>query len=210
MSIATELATSGVNAIENAIVTLVTTGEGNFRDFANSILQDLARILTRAIITANILRALGIGAGGGLTGGGLLSFLAPQAHDGGVAGHLPDRHTGPLRSRETVAVLEKGEEVITRGDPRHRWNFGTQTDASMRSWVNSLPRFHDGGVVGGGRGGSGAGESNFKLEIINQTAQPIEAQAGDQRIDLDGMVQSVIIRDARRNGPITRTLNLNR
>jgi hypothetical protein len=40
---------------------------------------------------------------------------APRLHDGGVLG---------LRSNEVPAILERGEEVLTRDDPRHRMNAG--------------------------------------------------------------------------------------
>jgi hypothetical protein len=40
---------------------------------------------------------------------------APRLHDGGMIG---------LRSNEVPAILQRGEEVLSRGDPRHRANQG--------------------------------------------------------------------------------------
>ena len=161
-ALATQLATSGVNALENSLVTLATTGKASFRDFANSLLQDLSRILIRATITANILRALGVSSSGGVDGGllGRLQTLfggVPQAHGGGVVGQLRQRHQGALRPNERIAVLEKGEEVLTRHDPRHANNF--------EQYLRRLPRYHEGGVVGEGARTGGSGRQPVMLEV---------------------------------------------
>ena len=47
---------------------------------------------------------------------------APRLHDGGVLG---------LRSNEVPAILQRGEEVLTRGDPRHRANQGGEVKVIM-------------------------------------------------------------------------------
>ena len=108
---------------------------------------------------SNLLRALGVNTQtGGLTGDGLLGGFVPQAHGGGVPGYSRLRgHRGGLRQDELIVVLKRGEEVLTRGDPRHRFNFGYSSYAMLRSHVARLPRFHEGGVAGGDgrRGGMG-------------------------------------------------------
>lgn len=63
---------------------------------------------------------------GGIAGAGApsravpaLAFAgAPRYHDGAIAG---------LKSNEVPAILERGEEVLTKNDPRHRNNSGTGT-----------------------------------------------------------------------------------
>lgn len=45
----------------------------------------------------------------------LLFGMAPRYHAGGIAGLGPD---------EVPAILQRGEEVLTRRDPRHRSNGG--------------------------------------------------------------------------------------
>ena len=123
-----------------------------------------------------------------------------RLHEGGVAGATARRHQGPLRSNESLAVLERGEEVLTRGDPRHRYNFG-----SLSELMSRLPRYHDGGIVGGGRGGRGA-RMDFKLEIINQTQAPLEIASTTQRFDGQREVVSVILEDLNRSGPIAKAM----
>jgi hypothetical protein len=48
---------------------------------------------------------------------------APRYHSGGVAG---------LRPNEVPAILQRGEEVLTRQDPRHRYNGGATTESARR------------------------------------------------------------------------------
>ena len=76
--------------------------------------------------------------GGGLLGG-IQSFLAGIFHDGGIAGQasrhrsvpaalfappVPRFHNGGLAAGEVPAILKRGEEVLTRDDPRHIGNLG--------------------------------------------------------------------------------------
>ena len=212
LAVANDLAESGVRGIEDALVKLATEGGISFSEFANSIVADLLRIIYRATITVALLRALGIGAGGELTGQGLLGRIGGGGassgsigdlaflHEGGIAGSAPRRHQGPLRANESIAVLERGEEVLTRSDPRHRYNFG-----SLSELMSRLPRYHEGGIVGGGRGGRGA-RMDFKLELINQTQAPLEIASTTQRFDGQREVVSVILEDLNRSGPIAKAM----
>ena len=206
--VATQLAESGVNAIEDAIVDLATGGERGFKDFANAIIADMTRILTRATITANLLRALGIGPGGALTGKGLLgSFgLGKKGHSGGIVGQLTERHEGVLRPQETVAVLEKGEEILTRTDPRHRYNLGARSFTDLRAYISELPRFHEGGVIDRGRGVLRNGDTMIRIELNNQSTIPLETAQTTQRFDGERYIVNVVLKDIRQRGSIQRAL----
>jgi lambda family phage tail tape measure protein len=61
--------------IEDALVSLVTTGTANFREFAASILKDTARMIIQQMILKTIMQAIGaIGGGGsGFSGAGPVS-----------------------------------------------------------------------------------------------------------------------------------------
>ena len=64
-----------------------------------------------------------VGQGGTLTHVNPLVFAnAPRYHSGGVAGLAP---------AEVPAILQKGEEVLTRSDPRHRDNGGGNIQVTM-------------------------------------------------------------------------------
>lgn len=109
------------------------------------ILIDLGMMIIKAVVTQMVLAALGIPmpAGGAManTMGSFLSGAVPQFHDGGVVGgpsvmrNLEDVFTGKIRSNERITILEEGEEVLTRKDPRHRGNLG-------------IRKYHTGGIVG--------------------------------------------------------------
>ena len=65
-------------------------------------------------MSANVKHGGGlVGAGGALRSGlnPMLFGAAPRYHGGGIAGLAPD---------EVPAVLQRGEEVLTKRDPRHR------------------------------------------------------------------------------------------
>jgi hypothetical protein len=100
--------------------------------------------------------------GGGLgsaIGSGLSSFLGGLFHDGGIVGYsggtaaipfpaaafAPAYHTGGiagLQSDEMFAKLRIGEEVLTRSDPRHRWNnppaAGTEANPANVTVINNF------------------------------------------------------------------------
>lgn len=79
---------------------------------------------TTLLIANSASSVAGVAHVGGIAGGvagslrnlGPYAFVgAPKYHSGGVAG---------VGQNEVAAVLQKGEEVITRNDPRHRYNGG--------------------------------------------------------------------------------------
>ena len=110
------------------------------RDFVLNFVRGMAQIAANALATYLVLQLLdaiypglgkataaltaaGANHSGGMAGAGatkrqlpsLLFAGAPRYHSGGVAG---------LGADEVPAVLKKGEEVLTRNDPRHRYNGG--------------------------------------------------------------------------------------
>lgn len=95
------------------------------------VVMTAAIALQAAADTLLVANSIGTAAGVAHTGGivgqlgairrGLSPALfigAPRYHGGGVAGLGPD---------EVPTVLRRGEEVLTRNDPRHRYNAGTDS-----------------------------------------------------------------------------------
>jgi hypothetical protein len=126
---------SAFRGAEDALLTLVTKGKVDFRDLANSILEDITRIALRSAVLGPLanwlggaLGEMGSGLGGSLGG----SLTAAVAHSGGVIGvsALPQRqvpamafagaerfHAGGypgLRPDEVPAILQSGERVLSR------------------------------------------------------------------------------------------------
>ncbi|MEB3843543.1 phage tail tape measure protein, partial [Pseudomonas guariconensis] len=77
------LFSNALGGIEDAFVNLATEGKLSFKDLADSIIADLARIATRAYITVPLLSALGLG---GSTPGGGGSILGGSGGGGGGLG----------------------------------------------------------------------------------------------------------------------------
>ena len=63
------LTQTGIKGIEDALVSLATTGTANFQAFAVSILQETARMIIQQLILKTIMQAIGF-LGGGSSGGG--------------------------------------------------------------------------------------------------------------------------------------------
>lgn len=91
-------------------------GKLSFKDLARSILQDLQRILIRALIVKAITAALGVDAGGGGGGGGGLGSLI-AAGIGGATGNADTGFTrrangGPVQPNRSFLVGEDGPEIF--------------------------------------------------------------------------------------------------
>lgn len=132
------------------------------------ILIDIGLMIIKAAAAKAIMQAMGIDGAGMPTGGGLgasanpaagilksvLTFAfsaatgapAPVFHEGGQAGDMSGRKMNlvadrsGLKGNEVLAVLEKGEEVVTADNPRHANNFAEN--------FGRLQRYHTGGITG--------------------------------------------------------------
>lgn len=60
---AKELTQVGLQGISDGIVELVTNGTANFREFAASLLRDMARIILQQIVVKSLMQAIGFGGG---------------------------------------------------------------------------------------------------------------------------------------------------
>lgn len=110
--------TKAFKGIEDALTNFVTTGKLNFKDLANSIIQDLIRIAIRTAVMKPILGSLGITAfanGGIMTGAGEVPLRKYAA--GGIAnspqlamfgeGSQPEAYV-PLPDGRTIPVTMSG------------------------------------------------------------------------------------------------------
>lgn len=140
-----DLANGGVTAMERFAQSIVN-GENVLSSFAASFLQFAADFLlniARMIAQQAIFNALSAGSAGGAGGAGgfLSSLIGSLFHGGGIAmnggrgrgvpaaifANAARYHSGGiagLRPNEVPAILERGEEVLTRADARHARNGG--------------------------------------------------------------------------------------
>lgn len=142
--LAIAIASQAMDSLSNFFVDIATGAKSfgqAFRDMVRGFVAGMAQIASRALATFLVLQlfdrlypglgrilAATMGAGvhhtGGIAGAApatrrnlnpLLFGFAPRYHAGGIAGMAPD---------EVPAILQRGEEVLTAQDPRHRNNDG--------------------------------------------------------------------------------------
>lgn len=105
--------TRGFKGAEDAFVNFVMTGKGGFKELANSIIADLARIQARAAISGALNQVLGaIGGGAGNTGNaGFGDYKA--YYDGQRA------IGGPVSAGSMYQVNERGPELLNVGNKQY-------------------------------------------------------------------------------------------
>lgn len=133
------LVTDGVKSLGTTLMgglSGVTDGVGNAFSTGLSGLMGFIGPLFSSLIAAIFASSASSGASQSF---GAIAGAAMMAHDGGIAGHLTMKRSGPMpagwavyhtggivgqRPDEVSALLRKGEEVLTQEDPRHRDNLG--------------------------------------------------------------------------------------
>ncbi len=126
--------------------TIYDTLTGRFDSIGRKWGELIARMTSQALAANMAEKLFGKDLKGGGVLSGALSWLGSLFfHDGGVVGtggigrlvpaaafaDAPRMHSGGvmgLRADERPAILQLGEEVLTRGDPRHRMNRGAAGD----------------------------------------------------------------------------------
>jgi tape measure domain-containing protein len=123
------------------------SGKEALMDFVRSFASSMAQIASKALATYVVLQTLdAIYPGLGKATAGMMG--ADVKHTGGIAGGggvrrnvpafmfagAPRYHSGGevLAPGEVPAILQAGEEVLTRDDPRHVANGGGQTNGGVR------------------------------------------------------------------------------
>lgn len=184
------LAQNAFKGLEDAIVSLTTTGTFNFRQFALSVVEEMTRMVTRLLIIAPILQAIQslIPGGGFPTGAGLLS--KGKMFSGGIFGNggafdrsgLQAFAMGGVVNRPTVFPFANG------GAGR----LGLMGEAGPEAII-PLKRGADGklGVAGGGgttvnvsvdaKGTSVQGDSGRGDQLGRAVAQAVQAELIKQK-----------------------------
>lgn len=115
-----------IRRTEDSIVDFVATGKFSFKDLADSIIRELARMAVQAFLTRYVLGpllggmsdAVGTGLGGPFAqptpSGATIPTNPPTLHTGGIVGGTGQQFDS-LKSNERAAILEKGEGVFTQG-----------------------------------------------------------------------------------------------
>lgn len=123
----------------------------NAGDAFRQFVADFLRRIADAILQAAILKAItgSVSGGDGGIGGAIVNGIGAMFHDGGIVGqggqpraispawfeNARRYHEGGvagLKPNEVPAILERGEEVLTRNDPRHATNGGGSNQQPVR------------------------------------------------------------------------------
>ena len=169
---------SGARALQsfgNELASVVTDGKLDFNSLANSIVSDLIRILTQAIVVGNLLRGI-FGAFPGLAPPGW--GTAQVAHEGAIAGGSgPRRPFGDFGPGEVPAILQVGEEVLDAARPSappKLFRGVTGVYGGFRVESAALPRRRHCGRVGDGwrKAETGSRESDAHRAGIHRQRLP--------------------------------------
>lgn len=154
-----DVTTNALSSMEDAFVKWRRSGEFNANEMVNSILDDLTRLAVRQQIVQPLASFLGMSFHtGGLVGSGGSpmavnpgAFLgAERFHGGGLAGLGPN---------EVPIIAEREEEILTRSDPRHRFNGGLASGFSMVNHIN---------ITLDGNAGTGENNREMAEDLGNQ------------------------------------------
>jgi hypothetical protein len=113
-----EFATSGVNTVTDGLADIVTGTKSvsdGFRDMANSILRDLARLAIRQAIVGPLANALGSllgGAGGGVLPGGAVLGQGGIGHNAGGTDNWPGGLSWVGEGGPELMNVPKGAQII--------------------------------------------------------------------------------------------------
>lgn len=179
--------TSVFTGLEDVFVKAATTGKLSFKDMANSILADLARIAAKQAITGilgNVLGGLtgGVGAAGAsaVTTGtqGITSSLAQSLIKGGKA---DGGYTGPGGKYEPRGVVHAGEVVWSQADVARAGGVGA---------VEAMRLGRQGYAAGGSPGVASMaptkqGAPNVNVTIVGGPEDATAESSMNQNGDLD-------------------------
>lgn len=168
--------------IEDALVSLVTTGTTNFREFARSILEATSRMIIQQLILKTIMQAIGAIGGGG-SGFSFGNFNASSVGFNPVAFSGPKLYAdGGIVSKPTMFAFANGGAG----------NLGLMGEAGPEAII-PLRRGADGklGVAGGGgttvnvsvdaKGTSVQGDNNRGEALGRAVSQAVQAELIKQR-----------------------------
>ena len=192
-----DIFTHAFQGMEDSISEFVRTGKLSFADLTDSIIRDLIRMQVKASITgplAGIVSGLfnSLGKNNLVDNGQLLGSMFA------TGGHVVGPGSGT--SDSIPAWLSNGEYVI-KADTVSKYGKG------FFDRLNA-GHFATGGLVGSSKAATSAPAQPVavSVEVVNQTSQPVSAQAGPVKFDGEKYVQQVILSDIRRGGPISRAL----
>lgn len=188
------LAQSGFKGLEDAIVSMTTTGTFNFQQFALSIVEETTRMVTRLLVIAPMLSFIqsllpGGGGGGGL--GGLFKSLGGLNPSVGFGSGITGFANGGVVNRPMMFAYANGGTG----------QFGLAGEAGPEA-IMPLRRGRD-GRLGVQSAGGGAVNVTVNVDASGTQAQGNNPKANAFGKAISAAVQAEIIRQKRPGGALS-------
>lgn len=153
-----------------------------YSDLANSILNMMMKVIMQGLVMKTIMSAFGIGSVGGGSNSNL--FIDTSNYDIGSANWaVPHFAGGGYAQKGWALVGEEGPELLDLDTPGRIYT-AEQTARTLR-------------MANGG--GSGSGIENIKVEIRNESGQPVQASSSSASFNGKDMIISVVLQAIQRN-----------
>lgn len=197
--------TNAFTGMDDALTGFVRTGKLSFKDLADSIISDMARIAIQQSITGPLAGALGGLLGSWMGSGSAVSGSSLQGI-GGTAGGLLDSiqfssggYTGDGGRFEPAGIVHRGEGVLNQDEIR-----ALGGASGFHALRRSIRTGHAvGGMAGSPKLPPPAGRSQsggaLQVEIINN-GTPQQVTGVNRSLDVRGEVISIVVSDLQRNG----------
>jgi phage-related minor tail protein len=176
-----EVFTSAFSSIEGSLVNLVSGTESakeKFKKFCEdvtkTILQSMAQIIIRGLITKAIMGAIGLAGGGGGAIGTTASDFSGHSTLLNFNGFMAKG--GSVKSGGTYLVGENGPELLQMGSQSGRVFNNRQTQTAF----NSSPQ-------------------NVRIELKNESGTELKAEEASVNFDPDTMIISAVIKGVSNN-----------
>lgn len=202
---------NSIKKIEDTIADFVATGKFQFKDLADSIIRELARMATQAFLTRFILGpllggfsdSLGTSLGGTFAEPGLSPGITP-AHTGGIVGssNLKERSLfDKIRANEQPILALKGEGIFTREQMRAMAPLSAIRESLKRTPTSVGPSVNVSPVVN-------VSAAAPKVEIINNTGAETTTESISQPdgTELTRIIIGTVARNIAADGDISRLL----
>lgn len=151
-----------------------------YSDLANSILNMMMKVIMQGLVMKTIMSAFGIGSVG--SGGNSNLFIDTSNYDIGSANWaVPHFAGGGYAQKGWALVGEEGPELLDLDTPGRIYT-AEQTARTLRM-----------------ANGGGSGIENIKVEIRNESGQPVQASSSSASFNGKDMIISVVLQAIQRN-----------
>jgi len=188
--------------IEDALVSLVTTGTANFREFAVSILEETSRMIIQQLVLKQIMQAIGaIGGGGGGGGAGFTQFNASGVgFDPAAFSGISFANGGIMTGDGPMPLKKYASGGIARSPQLAMFGEGRRPEAFV-----PLP---DGRRIPVAMQGGGGGSTNVTVNVDasgNASVQGDQSQAKQLGVAVSAAVQAELVKQQRPGGILAGT-----